>query len=219
MTFAKDSFNGATAFQRWKRVMTLTNRITATYLQWGHRLSAMETRIGAGCGNNPLPPSMGPPPFSDGNWLGVMAGGRRLSPFNGATAFQRWEPLSGKLTSRPLSPFKLSPFNGATAFQRWKRGGWPMPTTACGSFNGATAFQRWKPATPATSPRSMRSFNGATAFQRWKRPGTGSSAHGSWPAFNGATAFQRWKLVQRPVVPLLLPPFNGATAFQRWKPG
>ena len=60
-------------------------------LQWGHRLSAMETCIawrGTGVGNDA---SMGPPPFGDGNrWPGMLTAATRPR-FNGATAFRRWK--------------------------------------------------------------------------------------------------------------------------------
>ena len=94
-------FNGATAFQRWKHgnvirdylatihtlqwghrlsamettMLTVMNGSVRT-LQWGHRLSAMETRL------HPLvrrivivAASMGPPPFGDGN-VRLVAGKR-----------------------------------------------------------------------------------------------------------------------------------------------
>ena len=45
----------------------LTNRYM--YLQWGHRLSAMETNMTGLIEHVRLMPSMGPPPFGDGNRL------------------------------------------------------------------------------------------------------------------------------------------------------
>ena len=86
-------FNGATAFRRWKRPVTrcpfavhlrTTFAVYLLPLQWGHRLSAMETSSPA------LPvcclvaaPSIGSPPFGDGNrslWARLrhefMTGGR-----------------------------------------------------------------------------------------------------------------------------------------------
>ena len=41
-----DGFNGATAFRRWKAVATMLERLQAGSLQWGHRLSAMESGSG-----------------------------------------------------------------------------------------------------------------------------------------------------------------------------
>ena len=43
------------------------SRYSIRTLQWGHRLSAMETRQKHGSGHRGLRPSMGPPPFGDGN--------------------------------------------------------------------------------------------------------------------------------------------------------
>ena len=111
-------FNGATAFRRWKQVVggeNVTVMQTASMgpppfgdgnpsllrfgiplvfrLQWGHRLSAMETR---------------PCCASASLWS---------SGFNGATAFRRWKLgvfVAANATSRG--------FNGATAFRRWKHG-------------------------------------------------------------------------------------------------
>ena len=93
-----DCFNGATAFRRWKQAATDLkvansstasmgpppfgdgNRTSATSpssifprLQWGHRLSAMETGAVLVAGHHPKAASMGPPPFGDGN-DGIHAG-------------------------------------------------------------------------------------------------------------------------------------------------
>ena len=60
-------FNGATAFRRWKQSLASSPTIGGFQLQWGHRLSAVETL------SSKLPPvhhqgaSMGPPPFGGGN--------------------------------------------------------------------------------------------------------------------------------------------------------
>ena len=111
-----------------------------TLLQWGHRLSAMETIML--------------------HWQH----GSTTPPFNGATAFRRWKP-EGRGGQRPskgnlqwghrLSAMETSMIlPGAMS--------WPR------SFNGATAFRRWKPT--STRPARLRTstFNGATAFRRWK---------------------------------------------------
>ena len=121
-----------------------------TSLQWGHRLSAMET-------------SVLHTPFSRRPSLGYC--------FNGATAFRRWKPAQVRLASMGPPPFgdgnaplnMIRRFNGATAFRRWKPlSFWPFTSASmgpppfgdgnrgasargmCGSFNGATAFRRWK---------------------------------------------------------------------------
>ena len=92
------SFNGATAFRRWKRAregpppFEETAQSEESALQWGHRLSAMETA-----------------PTLD---VDVAV----TQPFNGATAFRRWKLFQRK----PGQRVTLVPFNGATAFRRWK---------------------------------------------------------------------------------------------------
>ena len=60
-------FNGATAFQRWKPGWHCPGVSERSCLQWGHRLSAMETGLALPRGVREVLPSMGPPPFSDGN--------------------------------------------------------------------------------------------------------------------------------------------------------
>ena len=62
-------------------------------LQWGHRLSAMETRSIGQWVLDPAHPSMGPPPFGDGNSQYRPVGTGPCPSFNGATAFRRWKPL------------------------------------------------------------------------------------------------------------------------------
>ena len=44
------SFNGATAFRRWKPTGVMMETLCDHFLQWGHRLSAMETAL---CGSPP----------------------------------------------------------------------------------------------------------------------------------------------------------------------
>ena len=207
-----------------------------TSLQWGHRLSAMETR------HRPR----------RSQWC--------CQTFNGATAFQRWK-LPGCASQ---SHWTLLGFNGATAFRRWKRIGleptlaewvqlqWShrlstMETPrrskggrpALSRFNGATAFRRWKPAEPrATKPRTRR-FNGATAFRRWKQPDPRVVPEARPPASMGPPPFSDGSLlasIARVSHAQGPPPFgdgnppapagpsnshrrrfNGATAFRRWK--
>ena len=112
----RSTFNGATAFQRWKQGYPRRRQRQGDALQWSHRLSAMETTIWQGLPGPGRTPSMEPPPFSDGNTCShsVSFGNRRA--FNGATAFQRWKPVLHRREAHRQG----APFNGATAFQRWK---------------------------------------------------------------------------------------------------
>ena len=105
-------FNGATAFRRWKPAGPATSGLTADTLQWGHRLSAMETWVGHG----PRVPrhrgaSMGPPPFGDGNsWRArrtstrtTLQWGHRLSAME--TCPSTWRPPCGACASMGPPPF------------------------------------------------------------------------------------------------------------------
>ena len=86
------SFNGATAFRRWKASANPILLRSAYALQWGHRLSAMESW-----------------PKPDGGWLQdrlLLQWGHRLSAME--------SPLF-----LPSDRFGYG-FNGATAFRRWK---------------------------------------------------------------------------------------------------
>ena len=85
------SFNGATTFQPWKPHQTRICIPTATSLQWGHDLSAVETvaveaQIGRECHA-----SMGPRPFSRGNGTDPRLARDEQVGFNGATTFQPWK--------------------------------------------------------------------------------------------------------------------------------
>ena len=68
---SQDSFNGATAFRRWKRDNNGQDRLGDHRLQWGHRLSAVETIEVVAELRPKGTASMGPPPFGGGNrWAG-----------------------------------------------------------------------------------------------------------------------------------------------------
>ncbi len=91
-------FNGATAFRKWKQRAIASQRSGMEALQWGHRLSAVETGGPYLRAVPQLPASMGPPPFGGGN--GPLRGFRRRRTlgFNGATSFRWWK----RLHSRPV---------------------------------------------------------------------------------------------------------------------
>ena len=184
------SFNGATAFQRWKlagkgessKLGTTTFNGATAFQRWKQGVDPHKTLEG-------FRPSMGPPPFSDGNWTVLSYRLEEQRTFNGATAFQRWKRgavdgpalkqgslqwghrLSAMETSRTCATNSGIPlaFNGATAFQRWKLVTfWESPPSV--SFlqwgHRLSAMETSSP--PLTLRRSSLTFNGATAFQRWK---------------------------------------------------
>ena len=59
-------FNGANAFQRWIRGAAQSARSTNGWLQWGQRLSALDTSIRVARWVVTIGASMGPTPFSVG---------------------------------------------------------------------------------------------------------------------------------------------------------
>ena len=79
-------------------------------LQWGHRLSAMETGRGRLLLPGLGPASMGPPPFGDGNRSPSRSTPSSQRSFNGATAFRRWKG-SENIRGNRQHPY----FNGAVA--------------------------------------------------------------------------------------------------------
>ena len=207
-------FNGATAFRRWKLVGSHNVLLAVVQLQWGHRLSAMETYYQAPFFGYATQASMGPPPFGDGNFSALWETSSPRSCFNGATAFRRWKPV----------PETLIPFGGQVASMGpppFGDGNMPdvMPeliwehTLQWGHRLSAMETIYHVPQYPGKGFR----FNGATAFRRWKRHSrfwagdpdiklqwghrlsametcSPSSPARTIRCFNGATAFRRWKL-------------------------
>ena len=143
--------------------ITLARQITGRMqLQWGHRLSAMETPAGQNA--SPLKmlqwghrlSAMETLLEDDGtnSRLNVLQWGHRLSAMETST-FLKWL----------LSIYRLQWGHRLSAMETWYVYG---RMTGSRSPNGATAFRRWKPAVTAWSCAPSTSFNGATAFRRWK---------------------------------------------------
>ena len=173
------TFNGATAFQRWKQLsmglilsscqydLQWGHRLSAMetgadrwpweILQWGHRLSAMETGIAKRKNATAFQrnPSMGPPPFSDGKHREPSMGPplSAMETFQGScsTSLQWGHRLSAMETCR-VAVGVGRPY----ALLQWGHRLSAMETFVP-RVNGATAFGETCP-----------TFNGATAFQRWK---------------------------------------------------
>ena len=160
-------------------------------LQWGHRLSAMET---ARVQDGPavlVVPSMGPPPFGDGNTTRQSPTTNTHPTFNGATAFRRWKPgpdyeAAGKglIPSMGPPPFGdgnlLPPGHPGAADLRPSMG--PPPFGDGNLLKSSRAsitfvFLQWGHRLSAMetfgAPNPLLpggpTFNGATAFRRWKR--------------------------------------------------
>ena len=109
-----------------------------TVLQWGQRLSALDTMMRRPAAKAPESASMGPTPFSVGyveleqrSPISVAAS-MGPTPFSVGYGGKAWE-----------SRLPDGSFNGANAFQRWIRRRPPPLRAAAPGFNGANAFQRW----------------------------------------------------------------------------
>ena len=200
---------------RLSAMETLVVRITGntvSLLQWGYRLSAMETNPLARVSVIVLVPSMGPPPFGDGNRPGPLRSSSPPRSFNGATAFRRWKRLVGYL-------YEVDgvTFNGATAFRRWKPQNRGTTKLYCKPFNGATAFRRWK------LIYSCPSCAGLCSLQWGHRLSAMETSifklrccQHNHPSM-GPPPFGDGNLSTHVRVALAYAPFNGATAFRRWK--
>ena len=182
------AFNGATAFRQWKPLPSMLMYGSFRTLQWGHRLSAVETSRKERGETLSYLPSMGPPPFGSGNVDTNYPSGIVSMPFNGATAFRQWKQYV-LVSSEDLALIlqwghRLSAVETMSHCQGYEI----VP-----SFNGATAFRQWKPldmtAIMPAGPPSLQWGHRLSAVETAMAAGI---FHASI-AFNGATAFRQWK--------------------------
>ena len=106
---AAGRFNGATAFRRWKVDGLVSGAIEEFLLQWGHRLSAMESSTLPGGYLQLRHASMGPPPFGDGKSSPAWWPAPSQSGFNGATAFRRWKDHDRHDAGHQLAAASMGP--------------------------------------------------------------------------------------------------------------
>ena len=111
-------------------------------LQWGHRLSAMET------GRRPSPR-----PY-------------RAGSFNGATAFRRWKLVVAVAGVSLLNEASMGPppFGDGNSPELWCR----CPRSWLLQWGHRLSAMETG-AAPARRRHAAAGFNGATAFRRWKR--------------------------------------------------
>ena len=190
-----------------------TEEFAEVDLQWGHRLSAMETTLDLTNSLALVTPSMGPPPFSDGNllyqnWdlvvLTFLQWGHRLSAMEtGGDAVRDVPDIRPSMGPPPFSDGNRhllpapgagrGPSMGPPPFSDGNRGtSWSL-TLQTAAFNGATAFQRWKllgVSSLETNVRYLQWGHRLSAMETHRRR---VEEKKSCQTFNGATAFQRWK--------------------------
>ena len=157
-------------------------------------------------------PSMGPPPFGDGNLYACGA-----TPGDGNDHQAMETRALHDVPSMGPPPFGDGNFESNAPVSSH-----PLPSMGPPPFGDGNSDWRWSELSlhyvPSMGPPPFGDGN--------QRCGQGD---GGAPAFNGATAFRRWKLskwghrlsametVGRP--PCMQRSFNGATAFRRWKHG
>ena len=133
------------------------------WLQWGHRLSAMDTGFRPRR-RSPRPvASMGPPPFSDGYCTKCFFTGQRrpLASMGPPPFSDGYRSIS--TTSRP----RTTCFNGATAFRRWIRQLHLMGTSSPYTLQWGHRLSAMDTLEPSVVRFGFGGFNGATAFRRW----------------------------------------------------
>ena len=181
-------------------------------LQWGHRLSAMERMAEGPYSYSLTAASMGPPPFGDGKYQGPRDCGGRKRGFNGATAFRRWKGEFGLGAGIRLAELQWGHRLSAMERRYAQRGG----ECVRNCFNGATAFRRWKAVEWYDRISASLASMGPPPFGdgKWDR---------SWGAIADVGTLQwghRLSAMESPGCTTPAMPrtrFNGATAFRRWK--
>ena len=189
--------------------------MTLIMLQWGHRLSAVETGHRLRDHPDPGHASMEPPPFGSGNRPPAQGPSGSGPRFNGATAFRQWKPCT--ILGADANSSKR--FNGATAFRRWKREirrhsgrhnyHHSMGPPPFGDGNG--------------TPYSLAAVHRSTL--QWGHRLSAMETAASLKIAAGVKCLQwghRLSAMETPPAPHhhreCLGAFNGATAFRRWKP-
>ncbi len=183
----RPSFNGATAFRRWKVCLRCWapsrgrgfNGATA-FRRWKGVYGAVRLRA--------VVASMGPPPFGDGKRSCLRGMLRRVSCFNGATAFRRWKAFN--LVLRITGYRKLQWGHRLSAMERFRAPATHLRSRRLQWGHRLSAMERGLPE-PDISAQERASMGPPpfgdgkllNSIQSWLRP----------IRFNGATAFRRWK--------------------------
>ena len=202
-------FNGATAFRQWKQhgaeieILRLPelqwgHRLSAvetasywsyassySWLQWGHRLSAVETPVVVVLLDLDNAASMGPPPFGSGNKHDVVSGADALRVASmGPPPFGSGNLVSG-LSRRLASGWR---FNGAHRLSAVEPRSAQRPRGCSNASMGPPPFGSGNRQQENVNLRAPR-FNGATAFRQWKPNAYRGWQGMGWPASMGPPPF------------------------------
>ena len=205
-------FNGATAFQPWKLVSLAVFRVFRAWLQWGHGLSAVETRSGGMVQVCRFQASMGPRPFSRGNHprqpqprLPILAsmGPRPFSRGNFYCTLQLWSSQKGLQWGHGLSAVETAAVDVSL------REGVPASMGPRPFSRGNFTIHK-ENLMPSIASMGPRPFSRGNKFSGFIESTTAPASMGPRPFSRGNSSPRRRN--QRPT-----PRFNGATAFQPWK--
>ena len=189
--------------------------MTPAGLQWGHGLSAVETRpcvgwaashsraLQWGHGLSAVETGAVPQAGSDGG-----------SGFNGATAFQPWKHTS----PNPAKSYHERASMGPRPFSRGNEANGSVPSRGRPTASmGPRPFSRGNLPLLGDTLAIHLGFNGATAFQPWKLLFTRCRMTIANAASMGPRPFSRGNARDHPRCDSPRSCFNGATAFQPWK--
>ena len=197
---------GPPPFGDGKNLVVRITGNTASLLQWGHRLSAMESVRNSTSAVVLARASMGPPPFGDGKSTRLqeraevqkLQWGHRLSAME---SHGDLEVAGGSTSWASMGPPPFGDGKSQPGADRTQ-----AATSTSRRFNGATAFRRWKatlgrraiPALAVTASMGPPPFGDGKRLQ-WRDRSMGPPPFGdrggirTTERFNGATAFRRWK--------------------------
>ena len=186
----RQGFNGATAFRRWKAPGRTRRLRGVLSLQWGHRLSAMESAVRT-VQPATLPlihASMGPPPFGDGKIAVVVFHAVSAIASMGPPPFGDGKIMLAKcaesLGIRLQWGHRLSAMESSV--KTADRSGW---LSLQWGHRLSAMESRLPPAVPCVKG-SLQWGHRLSAMERIPASMCGLPAAGG---FNGATAFRRWK--------------------------
>ena len=158
-------------------------------LQWGHRLSAMESGLRGPALPSILIASMGPPPFGDGKLAPALPPAAPAPRFNGATAFRRWKVAVYVHIHRNVRELQWG--HRLSAMERPPIS--PTGRDRIRASMGPPPFGDGKMHHVGRAALERHRLQWGHRLSAMERRLCGSSSPACLPSFNGATAFRRWK--------------------------
>ncbi len=208
-------FNGATAFQPWRRRAS-TPQVTHLLASMGPRLFSRGDATSAARSSAARPASMGPRLFSRGDVHPQQRPGVQLHASMGPRLFSRGDIAWLVTDSKLVLPASMGPrlfsrgdklyvvavdpgkgsFNGATAFQPWRLANKVAPAGG-NALQWGHGFSAVETAMATLALNAMSMLQWGHGFSAVETPRLYSLSFRS-QGFNGATAFQPWRRSSRP---------------------